>query len=151
MLKCRMSSFKLNILSSTALRLISVVSGLILPRLILGRFGSEVNGLISSISQFLSYTTLLEAGVGSVARAEMFRPLAEKDNYALSQVVNSCREFFKRLGSIFWCYTLVLSVAYSCFAQNESILVHLRPDSYYGHRCVYAELLQHDRLSAAAG
>lgn len=112
------NSFKLNMLSSVLLQAVSILSGLILPRLILGAFGSEVNGLISSITQFLSYLTLLEAGVGSVARVEMFKPLADKDERALSGVINGCRRFFVRLSYGFFAYILVLGVGYALFAKN---------------------------------
>ena len=49
-----------NIISSLLLQLVTVICGLILPRAIIGKYGSNVNGLISSITQFLTYITLLE-------------------------------------------------------------------------------------------
>ena len=39
--------------------LIAVLSGLILPRLIMVNFGSAYNGIISSITQFLSFAVLM--------------------------------------------------------------------------------------------
>ena len=50
-----------NIISSLLLQLITIICGLILPRAIIGEYGSNVNGLISSITQFLTYITLLES------------------------------------------------------------------------------------------
>lgn len=50
-----------NIISSLLLQLVTVICGLILPRAIIGKYGSNVNGLISSITQFLTYITLLES------------------------------------------------------------------------------------------
>ena len=41
----------LNIISNFTLQIVSILSGFIVPKLILSYFGSEVNGLISSISQ----------------------------------------------------------------------------------------------------
>lgn len=50
-----------NILSSLFLQFITMICGLILPRAIIGKYGSNVNGLITSITQFLTYITLLES------------------------------------------------------------------------------------------
>ena len=70
---------KWNMLSSLLLQVVTAISGLILPRLIIPAFGSEVNGLIATITQFISYITLLEAGVGSVFRASLYKPLHDRN------------------------------------------------------------------------
>ena len=49
-----------NILSSFIYQAITIVYGFIVPVMIIKKFGSEVNGLISSIAQFLAYISLLE-------------------------------------------------------------------------------------------
>ena len=68
----------LNSAASLMLEFVTVICGFIVPRLIIGTYGSEVNALTSSISQFLSYIALVEAGVGGVIRAALYKPLAEK-------------------------------------------------------------------------
>ena len=47
-----------NILSNLALQFITIIYGFIVPKIIITKFGSEVNGLISSITQFLAYITI---------------------------------------------------------------------------------------------
>lgn len=48
--------------TTTALlhQIITVVCGFILPRLLLSYFGSQVNGLVSSISQFLAFISFAD-------------------------------------------------------------------------------------------
>ena len=70
---------KKNAISSLALQLATIAQGLILPKLILGAFGSEVNGLVSSITQFLSFISLLEGGLGAVVLAELYGPIEKKE------------------------------------------------------------------------
>ena len=53
-----------NTLVAIIYQLIVVVCGFILPRVILGEFGSELNGLVNSITQFLSVISFMELGVG---------------------------------------------------------------------------------------
>ena len=58
-----------NIVTSLLQQLVSIICGLIVPRAIIGAFGSNVNGLIASITQFLGYITLLEVGIGPVIKS----------------------------------------------------------------------------------
>lgn len=116
----RLSSFKKNIISSALLQCVTVASGLFLPRLILGAFGSEVNGLISSITKFLSYVSLMEAGVGSVAKAALFKPLADGNVNEVSRVMNSCNNFFRKIATFFLIYLLALAVGYPFLSKNGS-------------------------------
>ncbi len=50
----------LNVGCTMLCQLVTFISGLIVPRLILSTFGSEANGLVSSITQFLNYIALVE-------------------------------------------------------------------------------------------
>ena len=67
----------INTMTSIMAEVVSIICGLILPRLILGAFGSSYNGITSSITQFLSCIVLLRAGVGSVTRAALYNPLSQ--------------------------------------------------------------------------
>ncbi len=53
-----------NMVANLFLQVIVLLSGLILPRFILEAYGSSVNGMITSVNQFLTYLGLAEAGVG---------------------------------------------------------------------------------------
>lgn len=108
-----------NIICEFLLELVTVVCGLIVPRLIIGTFGSGINGLSSSISQFLSYIVLLESGVGGVMRAALYKPLAENDINSISGIIKASERFFKKIAFIFLAYLLVLSVIYPFIVQKD--------------------------------
>lgn len=107
----------INIISAIALQLITIVSGFVIPKIIISMFGSDVNGLISSINQFLNYISLLEGGIGSVIMAALYKPLAEHDTKKLNGVVNAANYFFKKIGLIYLVYLFVVAFVYP-------ILVH---------------------------
>lgn len=109
----------INTLSSLALQIVTAICGLILPRLILSYFGSEVNGTISSITQFLSYIVLLEAGVGGVVKAALYKPLAEKDEQKLSGILNATESFFKKIGITFILYLAVIAVIFPYITHTD--------------------------------
>ena len=99
--------------------LVSVICGLILPRLILSFFGSEYNGLTQSITQFMSVAVLLRAGIGGATRASLYKPLAEKDKSAISAIVNATDKHMKKIAGIFLVIIVVLACVYPLMVSNE--------------------------------
>ena len=71
---------KLNIVFSLVSQAAALVCGFIVPRLLINTFGSEAYGATASILQFLSYIVLLEGGIGGVARAVLYKTLAQRDD-----------------------------------------------------------------------
>lgn len=108
----------LNTSTSLLQQMTSIICGFILPRLILGTFGSDVNGLVNSITQFLSVITLLDLGVGAVVQSSLYKPLADNDSDSISQIYVSATRFFKRLAYIFIVYVIVLMILYPIITKN---------------------------------
>lgn len=106
----RISQTKLNIACSVLLQLVNGICGLILPRFILQNFGSEVNGLVASVTQLLSYAVLLEGGIGGVMKAALYKPLANEDNAGISSIFYQISQTFRKISAIFICCALVLSI-----------------------------------------
>lgn len=110
-----------NMITGLALQLCLIVSGLVIPRLILRYFGSGTNGLVASIGQFLSYIGLVEGGVTVVVSAALYKPLVQRDDAALSAVLVTARRFYRRLGCGFLVYALVLAVLYPLAAGLDFV------------------------------
>ena len=108
----------LNILCTTLAQLATIASGLIVPRLLLSTFGSEANGLVSSITQFLNYIALVEGGIGGVVLASLYGPLAKQDNEKLSRVLKAANKFFNQIAFIFLGYTIVLGCVYPLLIRS---------------------------------
>lgn len=114
----------LNIVTSLILQLVSIICGFIVPRLIIQTFGSDVNGLISSITQFLAYITLLEAGFGPVVKAALYKPIAQKDKKQIQNILKASEKFFRVIALIFIVYLIVLSVLYPMIVNTEFAFVY---------------------------
>ena len=108
-----------NTISSLVFQVTTIVCGFILPRLILNAFGSEVNGLVNSIAQFLGVISFLELGVGAVVQSALYKPLAEKNQEDVSKIIASANKFFTRLGQILLIYVIVLVIIYPQFAGKN--------------------------------
>jgi len=108
----RIQKLKLNTTFSLLNRIATIITGFILLRLILLYFGSEVNGLVSSIKQFLSIITFLDLGLGSVVQASLYRPIAKGDNEKISLVLSSAKNYFQKIAYILIVYVFVLIIFY---------------------------------------
>ncbi|KFN85832.1 hypothetical protein B279_07540 [Streptococcus equinus ATCC 33317] len=86
-----------NMISGIILQAFTILSGFILPKIILLFFGSDVNGLVSSLNQFLSYITLIEGGITGVIIANLYKPLVDNDSDRLSSIVVTSNIFLKKL------------------------------------------------------
>lgn len=110
---------KYNVSTSLAYQVVMMISGIIVPKLLISSFGSEVYGATTSIAQFLGYIALLEGGIGGVARAALYKPIAENDIQAISAVVAEIKHFFKIIGFVFIAYVLVLAFGFKSISQLE--------------------------------
>ena len=68
-----------NILASALPQIASLISGLILPSLIIRNFGSEINGLVSSTKTIASYISIVGAGIATAVTQALYVPVAKKD------------------------------------------------------------------------
>ena len=109
----------INIISSILLQMISIVSGLIIPRLIIGTYGSCINGLVASITRFLGFITLLEAGVGPVIKASLYKPIAKNDGSTIAKILKSSEKIFRVISYLFIVYILVLCVSLPFVVNSE--------------------------------
>ncbi len=115
----RVRAMKLNMLTGWAVELFKLLSGLILPRLVLEAFGSEANGLVNSIAQYLGFSTILRAGLGGVTRAALYKPLAEGDMDKVSSIMVATQSFMRKVTLILVAYVAAIAVVYPNIAQGS--------------------------------
>ena len=106
----RKQKFYLNTATGIIKQFVVVICGFILPRFLLLYFGSEVNGLVSSITHYLSFISFMDMGVGSVVRSNLYKPLADRDKDQTSKIMASAQKFFRRIAYIFLAYIVVLVI-----------------------------------------
>lgn len=107
-----------NSIMALACQIASVICAFFLPQLIIRIYGSEVNGLLTSIAQFLSVISLLEMGMSTVAQAYLFKPIAENDKPQISRVLAAVRDFFNKIGCILVSYVVLLIIFYPKLAKS---------------------------------
>ena len=109
----------MNSVTSLLSQVATVVCGLVLSRLILQYFGSSTNGLVASITQFLSFISFLEMGIGAVVKSNLYKPLAEGDNEQVSRIIVSCKRFYRNVARILMVYILLLTATFPLISKSE--------------------------------
>lgn len=102
----------LNLSNQLLLQSVTAICGFIVPKLVLENFGSEINGLTTSIAQFLGIISLMESGFGAVAKSAFYKVLALDDNKRISGVYNATESFFRKVAFAFLAYCVVLSFCF---------------------------------------
>lgn len=148
---------RLNIVMSLFRQGVTLLCGIIIPKLLISTFGSEAYGATTSISQFLAYITLLEGGIGGVARAALYKPLADNDHRTVSAIIYEIKRFFQIVGLIFLVYAVILACGFQslshiqCFDWASTfllvIVISISTFAQYFIGISYAVLLQAGQLS----
>lgn len=108
-----------NILANLILQITAAISGLILPRFFIIAYGSTMNGMIVSVTQFISYMALVEAGVSAASIVGLYKPLADNNIVEINRILSATKRFYYRSG-IFYIVLLVILVAvYPLLVKNQ--------------------------------
>lgn len=111
--------FFTNTIASLAYQVSVVVYNFIWPRLIIGTYGSEVNGWVASITQMLSLISLCDMGIGPVIKSNLYEPLLKKDKKRIDEIYSSASRFFNKIAMIFIAYVIALILLYSKIHSNS--------------------------------
>ena len=108
-----------NTISALTLQVVTLFCGFVLPRLILSSYGSEVNGMVNSITQFLQVISLMECGMGAVMQSSLYEPLVVRDDNMISCIVTSGKTFFHNVGGVLCIYVFVLLMTYPKLTDQQ--------------------------------
>lgn len=117
----RSKKFMYNTFASAIYQVIIMMIGIITPRIMLIAYGSETNGLVSSVTQFISYFTIVEAGLSGAAIYALYKPLSEKDHNKINSIVHATRNFYYQAGLIFLVLLVGLAIFYPFIVHSTML------------------------------
>lgn len=88
----RTTQFFYSTIVTAIYQFIIMISGFIVPRVMLVAYGSELNGLVSSINQFISYFSLVEAGLAAAIVYSLYEPLATKNQDKINRILSAAKK-----------------------------------------------------------
>lgn len=107
------SRIKNNLVSSIIYQVVLITLSFLIPRLYLENFGSEVNGVLSTIKQIFVYMVLLEAGVGLATTQALYKRIGNKDYDSANAVLAATHKYYIKTGVIYLAIVLVIAFVYS--------------------------------------
>lgn len=146
----------LNTLFSLLQQLVAAVCGFVVPIAYINAFGSETYGAIGTITQYLGFIALLEAGVGGVTRAALYKPLSENDVPVISSIVRATESFFRGIGGAFVLYAIAVGLLFPFVTQYSgspqtafalTMVIAAGTLAQYLFGITYSTLLQADQRS----
>lgn len=109
----------MNIMTDGMGKAITLILGIIIPKLYIEYFGSEVNGLLSSLSGIFVYLSLLEAGVGGASVQALYLPLVNKEQDKINGILVATNQFYRRTGLYFFACVAILSFTYPVVIKSN--------------------------------
>ena len=103
-------------------QVITLLLGIIIPKLLIVSYGSEVNGLLSSVRQIFVYVALLEAGIGTASLQALYAPMAKGDHQKTSEIMAATDHYYKRTGVLYGICVLILALIYPIFKNIFGII-----------------------------
>jgi len=104
---------KNNLISSLVYQVVLISLSFLLPRLYLENFGSEVNGVLSTIKQIFAYLFLLEAGVGLATTQALYKRVGNNDYKSASEVLSATDRYYKKTGVVYLIIVLAIAIVYA--------------------------------------
>ena len=98
---------------------LSIVIGVLVPRLVLTGYGSEVNGFLSSITQVFSYLSLIGVGIGQATTQALYKPVSENNKGSINSILSATNKVCLKSGGYFFALSLVFAFAYPIVIQSE--------------------------------
>ena len=118
-LSLRRKEVLLTVSANFVLQIVTALCGFVLQPLVIKIFGSSVNGMVSSITQFIAYLNIVEAGVGGASTAALYKPLAHGDTTERNAILSATARFYNCSGVLFTILVCILAFVYPLLVGSE--------------------------------
>lgn len=108
-----------NLIVGITSQILTILLGIIVPRLTLTSYGSEINGLLNSVTQIYSYIGLLEAGVGFATIQALYKTIGQNNRTETNAVLAATNRFYHRTGLLYLIAILVFSCVYPLIVLTD--------------------------------
>ncbi len=91
---------------------LTMLLSLVVPRLMLDAYGSDVNGLISTVTQVFSCLLLLEYGIGHATINRLYQDIAVGDTRDINHTLSAAQSYLRRVIVLYALLVLGLIVVF---------------------------------------
>lgn len=109
-----------NLLLGISSEILTIILGILVPRFVLTSYGSEINGLISSVTQVYSYIALLEAGIGMATVQALYKNVgSEYNKEKINAILAATNKYYHRSGFFFIIAIVMFSFIYPLVIKTD--------------------------------
>lgn len=102
-------------------QLIIFAFGIILPKIIVTKLGSEVNGFLSTVNEIFTYVSLVEAGLSTALLNCLYSPVSKNDNLSISQILSLAQKKFRFVSLLYFLISVIIGFVLPIFLKADSL------------------------------
>lgn len=117
----------LTAISSLLLTLINGVFSIVVIQLVIKEYGSDFNGLNSTVNQFINMLLVIEGGFTLATTVALFSPFSKNDVSKINGILSASRKVFNKIGRYFLLIGIVFSALGVLFLKTDvdSLIIFL--------------------------
>lgn len=109
----------INTLSNLIFTTINLIVTFFVTRLVLKTYGSDYNGLNSTITQLVSVMLIVESGFALSANVALYKPIADNDKQKIESILSAVNYVFRYVSLIFFCLGIVFTFIVPLFIKTS--------------------------------
>jgi len=109
----------LNALLALILTLVNGLLGIVVTRLVIGYFGSDFNGLNSTVNQIVNVLLILEGGFTLASNVALFEPVSKEDYITANGILSATKKKFNKIGVLFLVMGIAAAIVYSFLVKTQ--------------------------------
>ena len=110
---------KYNLIIGILGQLIMMILGIIVPKVVMTSYGSEVNGLISSVTNIYACIAIVEAGVTAASCQALYKPFSEHRRNDINAILSATQKYFHKTGLKYLGGIIAFSTIYPILIYSE--------------------------------
>lgn len=126
MIKEEQKKSRRNLLFGIANKILIIILGMLIPKVIVLYLGSDVNGMLSTINQIYGYVIILEAGIGFATTQALYQPIALHNTAKINGILSATNAYYKKIGFIYFCFILLLTFVFPFIGNSPLALGRTR-------------------------
>lgn len=106
-------------ITSALYQIITIICGFVTSKLIIDNYGSSWNGVIASITRFLSLFLILEAGINGATRVALYKSFAENDINKTSGIIKANDIYYRKISIILIAYVCAFAYIVPTLSNSD--------------------------------
>lgn len=99
-----------NMIVKLAASVLPSVLGVFLNKLIISKFGSDINGLVSTFGQVMNFLTIFEGGLTLATNVALYKPYVDKNYSLINNILTATKIIYLRIGIIISIISIIIAL-----------------------------------------